>query len=222
MMQEKLPVIGIIGGTGKEGTGLALRWAAAGYQVIIGSRQAERAVEAAKAINQRIGSDRVAGKINADAALQADMCVMTVIQAAHQQAIEGLKNELQGKILVDATSRVDYRDPHVPEPPSAAQVAQQILGPKVRIVAAFQNIPAHSLRNSPGEPLDADALVCSDDLQAAEAVIKLAKAAGMRAYYAGELANAMVVEGLTAILISLNKYYKIKNASVRVTGIPAE
>jgi NADPH-dependent F420 reductase len=221
-MQEKLPIIGIIGGTGKEGTGLALRWAAAGYQVIIGSRQAERAIQTAKAINNQLGVDRVIGLINTKAAKQADICVLTVVQAAHQQAIEGLLYELQGKILVDATSRVDYRDPHVPQAPSAAQQAQKTLGSNVRIVAAFQNIPARSLAKSPNEPLDAQVLVCSDDLQAAEEVIGLAKAAGLRGYYAGELANSIVVEGLTAILISLNQYYKIKNASVRIIGIPIE
>jgi NADPH-dependent F420 reductase len=221
-MQEEQPSIGIIGGTGKEGTGLALRWAAAGYQVIIGSRQSERAVEAANAINKRLGIDRVIGVINSKAAEQADICVLTVLQSGHQQAIEGLVNELQGKILVDATSRVDYRDPHVPQPPSAAQQAQKILGSHVRVVSAFQNIPASSLAKSPSEPLDAEVLVCSDDLQAAEEVIKLARAAGMRGYYAGELANAIVVEGLTAVLISLNRYYKIRNASVRITGVPVE
>jgi len=220
-MPEKLPVIGIIGGTGKEGTGLALRWAAGGYQVIIGSRQLERAVTAAKTINQRLGTDQVTGLMNPDAVLRVEICVMTVQQAAHQQAIEGYYNELQGKVLVDATSRVDYRDPHVPEPPSAAQLAQQFLGPNVRVVAAFQNIPAVLLSKSPAEPLDADVLVCSDNLLAAEEVIKLAKAAGMRGYYAGELANSVIVEGLTALLISMNKYYKVKHASVRVTGIPA-
>ena len=221
-MKEKLPIIGIVGGTGKEGTGLALRWAAAGYDVIIGSRQAERALEAANSINMRLGFDRVSGYVNSKVAKVADICVLTVVQTAHQQAIEGLIDELQGKILVDATSRVDYRDPHVPQPPSAAQQAQKILGSHVRVVAAFQNIPARSLAKSPGEKLDADVLVCSDDLQAAEEVIRLAKAAGMRGYYAGELANALIVEGLTAVLIKLNQYYNVKNASVRITGIPAE
>lgn len=221
-MPTTLPTIAIIGGTGKEGTGLALRWAAAGYQVLIGSRRADKAIVAAQAINNRLGGKRVTGLPNVEAVRQADICVLTVVQTAHQQAIESLINEIEGKILVDATSRINYFDPHPPKPPSAAQIAQNILGSHVRVVAAFQNVPARSLAKSPGEVLDADVLVCSNDLQAAEEVIKLAQAAGMRAYYAGTLDNAIVVEGLTSILISLNKYYKIKNASIRFTGIPAE
>ncbi len=214
------PSIAIIGGTGKEGTGLATRWAAAGYTVIIGSRQADKAVIAAQAINSQLGIDRVRGMENSGAVSQAEVCVMTVIQAAHDQAVERLKEALTGKILVDATSRVDYRDPQPPEPPSAAQRAQQILGPGVRVVAAFQNVPANSLTRSIHEPLDADVLVCADDLEAGEQVVRLANAAGMHGYYAGRLANAIIVEGLTSILISLNKYYKQKNASIKVTGIP--
>lgn len=221
-MPLDLPTIAIIGGTGKEGTGLGLRWAAAGYRVYIGSRQADKAEAAAEVINNRLGSKRVSGLLNAEAVRQADICVLTVIQTAHKQAIESLSKELQGKILVDATSRVEYFDPRPPNPPSAAQVAQNILGSDVRVVSAFQNVPARSLANSPGESLNAEVLVCSNNLQAAEEVIKLAQAAGMRGYYAGGLDNAIVVEGLTSVLISLNNYYKIKNASIRITGIPAE
>jgi NADPH-dependent F420 reductase len=148
--------------------------------------------------------------------------VLTVIRDAHQQIVASLRTVLQGKILVDATSRVDYRDPRPPEPPCAAQVVQDLLGPGVRVVGAFQTVPANSLHQAIEMPLDADVLVCSDDLEAAEQVIRLAQATGMRGYYAGGLANAIVVEGLTSILISLNKYYKSKNASVRIVGIPEQ
>jgi predicted dinucleotide-binding enzyme len=91
----------------------------------------------------------------------------------------------------------------------------------VRVVAAFQNVPAHALKRNLGERLDTDVLVCADDLPAAEQVIGLAQAAGMRAYYAGGLDNAVVVEGLTSILISLNKHYGVKTASIGVTGLQA-
>jgi predicted dinucleotide-binding enzyme len=89
----------------------------------------------------------------------------------------------------------------------------------VRVVAAFQNVPAHTLRKNLGEPIDTDVLVCSDDLHAAERVIQLAEDAGMRAYYAGGLDNAVVVEGLTSILISLNKHYGTRTASIEITGV---
>jgi hypothetical protein len=213
------PTIAIIGGTGKEGTGLALRWARAGYQVIIGSRQAEKAVLAAQAINHQLEVDSTLGLENAQAAERAQICVLTVITAAHDQTVEYLKPKLMGKIVVDATSRVDYLDPQPPKPPSAAQRAQDILGSGTKVVAAFQNVPANVLKRAIDEPLEADVLVCSDDQEAAEKVVELAYAAGLSGYYAGKLANAIVVEGLTSILISMNKYYKRKNASVKITGI---
>jgi hypothetical protein len=156
---------------------------------------------------------------NHQAIKAADICVLTVIQSAHMEILENLKEQLQGKILVDATSRVDYRNPHPPDPPSAAQQAQDLLGPCVRVVAAFQNVPAKSLTRGIGQSLDADILICSDDVHAAEQVIQLANEAGMRGYYAGVLANAIVIEGLTSILISINKYYGIKDASLMITGL---
>jgi 8-hydroxy-5-deazaflavin:NADPH oxidoreductase len=213
------PVIAILGGTGKEGTGLAMRWAAAGYKVIIGSRQLERAEAAADTINQRLSRAAATGMQNEDAARQADICVLTVVFAAHRGFVESLKEMLEGKILVDATSRVDYKDPHPPEPPAAAQQAQEILGSGVRVVAAFQNVPARVLAESLNSPLEADVLVCGDDINAVEQAIQLANEAGLKGYYAGKLANAIVVESMTAILISMNKYYKVKDASIRITGI---
>jgi NADPH-dependent F420 reductase len=142
-----------------------------------------------------------------------------VVQSAHEQALESLKADLQGKILVDATARVDFRAPQPPSPPAAARRAQQILGEGVRVVAAFQNVPASLLKRNLDQPVEVDVLVCSDDLEAAEEAIRLAEAGKMRAYYAGGLDNAVVVEGLTSILISLNKHYGGHSAAIRVTGI---
>ncbi len=219
-MTEHLPTIAILGGTGKEGPGLALRWASAGYPIIIGSRQAEKAQATAAELANKLGVDTITGMENKDAARLADICVLTVVQSAHQQALEGLREALKGKVLVDATARIEFRDPKPPVQPSAARHAQTLLGGDVRVVAAFQNVPAHALKENLGQPLDADVLVCADDPAAAEETIQLAKAGGMRAYYAGGLDNAIVVEGLTAILISLNKYYGVKTASIGITGIP--
>ncbi|MFZ2097469.1 MAG: NADPH-dependent F420 reductase [Anaerolineales bacterium] len=216
----KYPVIAILGGTGKEGAGLALRWAAAGYKILIGSRQLEKAQSTAEKINRQLGIQTVNGLKNLDAAKQADICVLTVVHSAHLQALESVRGVLGGKILVDTTSRVDYRDPKLPVPPCAAQEAQNLLGQTVRVVAAFQNVPAKSLISNINSPINADVLVCSDNIPAAEQVIELANAAGMRGYYAGILANANIVEGMTTILINLNKHYGVINASIRVTGIP--
>jgi 8-hydroxy-5-deazaflavin:NADPH oxidoreductase len=216
---SELPILAILGGTGKEGPGLALRWAKVGYRVIIGSRQLEKAQATAAELNALLGIETIRGMENAAAAHEADICVLTVVQEAHQPALQGVKDALQGKILVDTTARVDFRDPRPPSLPSAARQAQEILGSQVRVVAAFQNVPAHALKKNLGGSLNSDVLVCADDLPAAQMIIELAIAAGMGAYYAGGLDNAVVVEGLTAILISLNKQYSVKTAAIHVTGI---
>jgi hypothetical protein len=114
---------------------------------------------------------------------------------------------------------VDFREAIPPASPSAARIAQTILGDGIRVVAAFQNVPAHALKKNLGGTIATDVLVCADDVQAAEQVIRLAKAGGMHAYYTGSLDNAIVVEGLTALLISINKHYGTKTASIHLTGI---
>jgi len=218
-MNDQKPVLAILGGTGKEGPGLALRWAHAGYPLIIGSRQAEKAQATAAEINAQLGIDTVRGMENSEAARLADLAVLTVVQSAQLEALQSVREVLQGKILVDATARVDFRDPRPPAPPAAARLAQDVLGPGVRVVAAFQNVPAHALKKDLGGTIPTDVLVCSDDVGAAQQVIELAKAVGMRAYYAGGLDNAVVVEGLTALLISINKHYGAKTASIGISGI---
>jgi 8-hydroxy-5-deazaflavin:NADPH oxidoreductase len=214
--------IAILGGTGKEGPGLALRWASVGYPIIIGSRQLEKAQAAAQEINNKLGVSTVTGMENSAAARHADLCVLTVVQDAHQAALQSVKDALRGKILVDATARVDFRSPKPPAPPSAARQAQELLGPEVRVVAAFQNVPSNALKKNLGHSLDADVLVCADDQDAARQVIQLAEAGGMRAYYAGGLDNALVLEGITSLLISLNQYYGVKTASIAILGTSKE
>jgi NADPH-dependent F420 reductase len=218
-MTETKPVLAIIGGTGKEGPGLAIRWANAGYPVIIGSRLAEKAQATAAEINTTLGIDTVRGMENRAAARLADIAVLTVVQSAQAEALLSVREVMQGKILVDATARVDFRDPKPPAPPAAARQAQSLLGPGVRVVAAFQNVPAHVLKKNLDGAISTDVLVCSDDVEAALMVIQLAQASGMQAYYAGGLDNAVVVEGLTALLISINKHYGVKNTSIGISGI---
>jgi NADPH-dependent F420 reductase len=215
------PVLAILGGTGKEGPGLAMRWANAGYKVIIGSRQAEKAQATAEQLNQELGIDTIRGMVNDEAARTADICVLTVVAAAHQPAVEGLKEALQGKVLVDATARVDFRDPRPPKQPAAARQAQDILGEGVRVVAAFQNVPATALKKNLDKPVLTDVMVCTDDVEAGEQVVTLAEAAGMRAFYAGGLDNAVTVEGITALLISMNKHYG-GHGTIQVVGLDKE
>jgi NADPH-dependent F420 reductase len=218
-IKKPLPTLAILGGTGNEGPGLALRWANLGYPVIIGSRQKEKAQTTADKLNEQLGIDTILGFENGEAAQKADICILTVVHKAHKQAIEGLKSDLQGKILVDATARVDFPDAKPPASPSAARLAQEMLGPDVRVVAAFQNVPAAALHKELDQPLEVDVLVCADDPADAEVVSTLVEALGMSAYYAGDLDNAIVVEGLTSILISMNKYYGSRTGSIRVSGI---
>jgi NADPH-dependent F420 reductase len=217
--ENPLPTIAILGGTGKEGPGLALRWAKFGYPIIIGSRQLEKAQVTADKLNKELSIDTIRGFDNSTAARNADLCVLTVVHSAHEQAIDSLMDDLSGKILVDATARVDFREPRPPAPPSAARLAQKKLGDQVRVVAAFQNVPAAALRKNLDQPLDEDVLICADNPADAAEVSKLAESLGMNAYYAGNLDNAVVVEGLTSILISINKHYGSRSASIQVTGI---
>ena len=217
-MTSSKPVIAVLGGTGNEGPGLAMRWAHAGYKVIIGSRKQEKAEATAAELNEKLGIDTITGMDNDSAARAADICVLTVVASAHDPALEGLRDALQGKILVDATARLTFPSLKPPAPPSAPEIAQQILGEGVRVVAAFQNVSAHALRDLE-KPVQTDVLVCADDKDAAQQVIELARGGAMGAYYAGKLASAITVEGLTSLLIVMNKHYKIKTASVQITGI---
>jgi NADPH-dependent F420 reductase len=219
MDEPLILTIAILGGTGNEGPGLALRWANAGYRIIIGSRQEEKAQRVAAELNEKLGIESIQGMENVDAVKNANICVLTVIQSAHQAVLEDLKDELQGKILVDTTARVDFRNPVPPKQPSAARMAQDLLGPEVKVVAAFQTIPAHALRENLDESMEMDVFVFADDEEAAQEVVLLAEAGGMEGYMVSGLDNAIVVEGLSALLISLNKRYGSKTGALRVTGI---
>ncbi len=211
--------VAVLGGTGKLGPGLAKRLAAAGYKVIIGSRQAEKAARIAADLNEELSSEIITGLENRQAAGAADISILTVRATAHEAAIAALQGSLDGKILVDSTARVDFRDPLPPDGPSAPRKAQDKLGPQVQVVAAFQNVPSHALQHDPGEALDVDVMVCADDKDSAEEVIQLIEGIGMRGYFAGRLDNAIILEGLTALLIAMNRNYQSKKGAIRVAGI---
>ena len=215
-MSEK-HTIAILGGTGHEGTGLALRWASNGYDVIIGSRQEEKALKVTDEINEILGKKLVRGMENGAAAREADINVLTVVATAHEAALTGLKDDLQGKILVDATARIKFPNPKPPAPPSAARLAQDLLGEGVRVVAAFQNIPASALKNLEKD-LNSDVLVCADNREDADQVCELIREAGMNAFYVGDLDIAITLEGITAVLVYLNKFNDIKHASIKIVG----
>jgi NADPH-dependent F420 reductase len=214
--------IAVLGGAGKEGSGLALRWAHVGHHVVIGSRATERAHAGAQEINAILGWQAVSGTDNKSAAEQAELVVLTVPYSAQRALVEEVRDALRGKILVDVT--VPLMPPKVsrvqlPEGESAVVAVQKLLGSDVRVVSAFQNISAHHLKHL-GEPIDCDVLVCSDDKDAAELVVRLAKEIGLGAWNAGVLANSVVAEALTSVLIALNQRYKVPGSGIRITGIP--
>lgn len=221
------PTIAIIGGTGDEGSGLAVRWVAAGYDVIIGSRQREKAERRANEMREAVG-DRLAGSLrgvpNAEAAAAGDIVVITVPYSAHQPTLAGIRDAVQRKIVVDCT--VPLQPPkvshvNVPAGGSAAQEAQDTLGEDVTVVSAFQNVSATKLQDLDAD-VDCDVLICSDDRDAAQKVVELAQDAGMYALYAGPLKNSVVVEGLTSVLIGINIRNEVKGAGIRITNIPRE
>ena len=219
MTQQK---IAVLGGTGREGSGLALRWAAAGFDVTIGSRELEKAQRAAAELNTAIGQDIVRGMTNRDAAAQADIVVMCVPYAAHALTLESVRDVVQGEVFVDVTVPLDpanVRRVKLPAASSAAIEAQQLLGEAVRVVAAFQNISAEHLKSLDHE-IECDVLVCGNDKDAKSQVVELAQAAHMQAWDAGPIENAQVVEGMTSVLINLNIKHKVKAAGIRITGIP--
>ncbi len=222
MQTEPRPVIAILGGSGSEGSGLAFRWAHAGYPVIIGSRSAEKAAQAAKEINAALGREVVRGLGNPAAAAAAAIVVLTVPYAAQRPTVEEVRHALPGKVLVDVT--VPLMPPKVnrvqlPGAGSAVEAIQKLLGPEVKVVSAFQNISAHHLKDL-DHVIECDVLVCSDDREAADRVIGLARDIGLGAWNAGVLANSAAAEALTSVLIAMNQRYKVPAAGLRITGIP--
>ena len=214
--------IAVAGGTGKEGKGLAYRWALAGYQIIIGSRAKEKADAAAAELNDKLqGKAQVQGMINSDAAAAADLIVLTVPYQAHRDTLIGLKDALENKILVDVTvPLVPPKVTKVQMPPagSAAQEAFEVVGDKTKVCAAFQNISYEHLLND--EEITCDVLVTGSDKESRSAVLRLVSDAGMVGWDAGPIENSVVLEGLTSILIGINKQFNSTSAGIQITGVP--
>src|SRR5271166_1960789 len=209
-MADKLYSICVVGGTGAEGSGLALRWAYAGHKVMIGSRNESKAKEIAHELNVILGADRISGMESRKGVAAADIVVLTVPFAAQMATVSGLQGELAGKILIDVTvPLVPPKVSRVQLPPtdSCVVAVQQMFGDEVRVVSAFQNVSAHKLRNIERD-IDCDVFVASDDKEARAVGIALAEAAGLRGVDAGPLANSVVAESLTSVLISINRTYK--------------
>lgn len=224
MTESKVPLlntIAVLGGTGKEGSALAVRWAMNGYRVVIGSRTLEKAETKVQELNEALGDEYLVGKQNRDAAQEGTIVVLSVPYSAAKATLEDVKDVLTGKILVDLT--VPVKPPQVtrvqlPEGQAAALEAQALLGDAVRVIAAFHNVSSVKLKDYK-RTVDCDVLVCGDDEAAKAEVIRLVEAAEMRGIDAGPLANAIAAESLTPVLLYINKKYGIKGAGIRITGV---
>ncbi len=172
-------------------------------------------------MNATLGTNNVTGAANPDAAAQADIVVLAVPYAAQQSTVKEVEGALAGKILIDVT--VPLVPPKVsrvqlPDGGSAVEAVQKLLGEGVKVVSAFQNISAHHLTHLDAE-IECDVLVCADDVEAGDTVVALAQEIGLRAWYAGPLCNSVVAEGLTSVLIALNRRYKVPGSGIRITGV---
>ena len=216
-----LLTVAILGGTGKEGKGLAYRWARSGYKVLIGSRTPQKAVDVAEEVSMMLGGQsHIEGLGNPEAARDANIVVLTVPYSAHRATLESVKDILQGKLFIDVT--VPLVPPKVskvqmPDAGSAAQEARQILGEDVQICAAFQNISHEHLLGDSN--VECDVLVTGTSKDARAETIRLVKAAGLAGWDAGPLENSVVVEGLTSVLIGINKKYGSTHAGIKITGV---
>jgi len=213
--------LAVLGGTGSEGSALALRWANAGYPVVIGSRNPDKAAQVCARINSQLGREAVSHDDYRGAAAAAATVVLSVPYAAQRSTVEEVRDVLAGKILIDTT--VPLVPPKVarvqlPDGGSAVAAIQKLLGGSVKVVAAFQNVSAHLLQDL-AHAVECDVLVCGDDVQARETVIKLAADIGLRALHAGPIVNSAAAEALTSILISINSRYKVNGAGIRITGL---
>ncbi len=211
--------IGIVGGTGREGRGLAARWAAAGHRVLIGSRDAARAVERARELST--GAFQITGGENGAIALESELVVLTVPYGAHGDTLRALRGTLDGKILIDLT--VPLRPPaisvvHVPPGEACALEAQAIVGTTCKVVATLHHVSSTDLADV-DRPLARDVLVCGDDAPAKGTVMALIGELGARALDAGPLRNAIALEALTPVLLHLNKTYSSKHAGLSITGV---
>jgi NADPH-dependent F420 reductase len=210
-------VLAVLGGTGEQGRGLARRFALAGHPVVIGSRSAERAEQAAEGL-----SGSVTGAANADAASQADVVIVAVPWDGHKELLTELAPVLAGKIVIDCVNPLGFDKQGAfaldVEEGSAAEQAAAVL-PDSRVVGAFHHVSAVLLLDESVDHVDTDILVLGDDREATDLVQELvAEIKGMRGVYAGRLRNAHQVEALTANLISVNRRYKC-HAGLRVTDI---
>jgi 8-hydroxy-5-deazaflavin:NADPH oxidoreductase len=213
--------IGLIGGTGKEGFGLATRWVMSGFSVIIGSRSSEKAEMTAEKIRKDFSDAKIQGLSNEQTAERSDIIVITIPYSSHFEMLNKLKPFIKNKLVIDVTvPLVPPKVSVVQMPPdgSAAQEAFKILGPTSNLAAAFHNISSTNL-SSDSISADCDVLVTGTSSDARSTALLLVKSAGFKGWDAGPIENSSVLEGLTSVLIWINKKYGSNHAGIRITGV---
>ena len=209
--------VAIVGGTGNLGGALALRLGAPGVKIIIGSRDAEKAKKAVETLKPNLRAGEIVGMTNQEAVRGADFVVIAVPYEGHAQMVSNLKGQLAGKIVIDTVVPLNKVKPFVPAAGSALQEAQQILGDEAPVIGALHNISAVDLGDVES-PLG-DVLVCGDNAEAKRKVMEIIERIGARAFDGGPASNAYVIEGLTGVIIHLNRKYKSKHGSIKIAGL---
>ena len=212
--------IAILGGTGKEGAGLATRWARVGHSIIIGSRDAERAKTKAAALREATHKLPIMGESNAEAARLGAVVVIALPAQGLAATLPEVREGCRDKVVVSTVVPLTFGGPRLHTPPPAGSSAEeaQALLPEAKVVAAFHHIAAHELAEA-DHPIECDLLLCGADAAAKETVAELGRSMGLRPIDVGALSNAGPLEGITAILATINRRYKLKNSGFKITGL---
>jgi NADPH-dependent F420 reductase len=212
--------IAILGGTGKEGAGLAVRWAKLGHSIIIGSRDPERAKGKAVELRDVAHAIPIVGHGNAEAATLGEVVVVALPWSGLATTLPEVRPACRDKIVVSTVVPLTFGGPRLFTPPPEGAAAEQVqrLLPEARVVAAFHHIAAHELADA-DHPIECDLLICGADAAAKETVTQLGRTMGLRVLDVGALTNAGPLEGITAVLATINRRYKLKNSGIKITGL---
>ena len=212
--------IAILGGTGKEGAGLAARWARVGHSIIIGSRDAERAKTKAAELREQTHKLPIMGEANAEAARLGTVIVIALPAQGLAATLPEVRGACRGKVVISAVVPLTFGGPRLFTPPAAGSSAEeaQALLPDAKVVAAFHHIAAHELSETE-HSIECDLLLCGGDAAAKDTVGELGRSMGLRPIGVGALSNAGPLEGITAVLATINRRYKLKNSGIKITGL---
>lgn len=212
--------IAILGGTGKEGAGLAVRWAKLGHSIVIGSRDAERARSKAAELRDVAHAIPIVGHTNREAAALGEVVVVALPANGLANTLPEVREACRGKVVVSTVVPLTFGGPRLFTPPAAGSSAEEVqaLLPEARVVGAFHHIAAHELAET-DHPIECDLLLCGQDAAAKETVGQLGRSMGLRALDVGALSNAGPLEGITAVLATVNRRYKLKNSGIKITGL---